>query len=87
VRIRLRLKTAIIASGKSQRRIGAEADPPIRKNRLSEIVQAWAKPTLQEMESLSRVLGDPDKDALFDVVETTSYTRNTIESTIGAIAY
>lgn len=53
--MRLGLKLKIIASGKSQRQIGAETGIP--ENRISEIVRGWADPRDTEMAELIRVLG------------------------------
>ena len=61
--MRLALKIAILASGKSQRQTAAAAG--LSENRLSEIVRGWADPRDDERESLARILSQP-APALFD---------------------
>ena len=53
--MRLHLKTAIWASGKSQRRVAAECR--LSENRLSEIVCGWVTPSVDEQQRLAQSLG------------------------------
>jgi transcriptional regulator with XRE-family HTH domain len=53
--MRLHLKTAIWATGKSQRRIAA--DTCISENRLSEIVCGWVGPSEDEKQRIADALG------------------------------
>lgn len=55
--MRLHLKTAIWATGKTQRRVAADIGMP--ENRLSEIVCGWATPTPAEQRKLAELLGRP----------------------------
>ena len=63
--MRLRLKTAILASGKTQRRVAADIGMP--ENRLSEIVRGWVTPSSDERERLVSALGQPVDDSLFAI--------------------
>src|SRR5687767_9120707 len=60
--MRLDLKIAILRSGKSQRRVAADAG--LTENRLSEIVRGWIHPSDDERARIAAVL-DADKVALF----------------------
>jgi len=62
--VRLRLKLAILAAGKTQRQIAAES-LHISENRLSEIVRGWVTPDADEKAMLAQVLGQPI-EVLFD---------------------
>ena len=53
--MRLGLKLAILAAGKTQRQTAAETKL-LSENRLSEIVRGWAEPRDDEKEALARVL-------------------------------
>lgn len=53
--MRLGLKLAILAAGKTQRQTAAETNL-LSENRLSEIVREWAEPRDDEKEALARVL-------------------------------
>jgi len=55
--MRIGLKTAILAAGKSQRKVASESG--MSENRLSEIVCGWTDPRDPEREALMRVLGCP----------------------------
>ena len=61
--MRVALKSAIFASGHSQRRVAALSGIP--ENKLSEIVRGWAMPSERERSALRSVLGVAD--AVFDV--------------------
>lgn len=61
---RLQLKIAIVAAGKSQRRVAA--DSGITENRLSEIVCGWAAPTSDEERRIATAVGG-SVDTLFRV--------------------
>lgn len=52
--MRVGLKTAIFATGKSQRQLAAAAGIP--ENRLSGIVRGWTEPRKAEREALMRAL-------------------------------
>lgn len=56
--MRMKLKLAIVATGKSQRQVAAETHR-ITENRLSEIVCGWIEPRADEKDALARVLGQP----------------------------
>jgi hypothetical protein len=62
--LRLPLKTAILASGKTQREIAHETRIP--ETRLSEIVRGWAEPRDAERDALARALNQ-DSGSLFTV--------------------
>lgn len=62
--MRLGLKLAIVAAGKTQRQIASETKL-LSENRLSEIVCGWAAPRDDEKEALARVLNQP-VSPLFD---------------------
>ena len=53
--MRLRLKFAILAAGKTQRETAAETNI-LSENKLSEIVRGWTDPRDDEKEALARVL-------------------------------
>ena len=61
--MRMRLKLAIVATGKTQRQIAAETHC-LTENRLSEIVCGWIEPREDEKAALASVLGQ-DVDLLF----------------------
>lgn len=61
--MRLNLKIAIVASGKSQRQIAAACDIP--ENRFSSIVRGWIYPREIEREAIAAALGKP-ADELFE---------------------
>ena len=73
--MRLALKIAILASGKTQRRVAADAG--LSENRLSEIVRGWADPRDVERLALAGVLGQP-ASALFDEPPQTARTQHTV---------
>jgi hypothetical protein len=54
----MRLKLAIVGTGKSQRQVAAETQR-VTENRLSEIVNGWTEPRDEEKAALARVLGQP----------------------------
>ena len=56
--MRMQLKLAIVAAGKSQRQVAAET-PRVTENRLSEIVNGWIEPRDEEKAAIARVLGQP----------------------------
>ena len=58
--MRVHLKTAIWATGKTQRRVAAENQ--FSENRLSEIVCGWATPTADERQCLASALGRPENE-------------------------
>ena len=58
--MRLNLKFAIVASGKSQRQIAATCSIP--ENRFSEIVRGWAEPRAREREAIAAALGKPEAE-------------------------
>lgn len=66
--MRLGLKMAIFATGKSQRQIASESGIP--ENRLSELVRGWADPRDEECSALIRVLACSadvfDRDAVVE---------------------
>jgi transcriptional regulator with XRE-family HTH domain len=61
--LRLNLKTAILATGKSQRQFAA--DHGFSENRISELVRGWAEPTDEEARKIARATRKPVAD-LFD---------------------
>ena len=61
--MRLHLKTAIWATGKTQRRVAA--DSCMSENRLSEIICGWVTPSGDEKLRLARTL-DRDPKTLFN---------------------
>jgi hypothetical protein len=63
----MKLKLALVASGKCQRRIAAETQR-VTENRLSEIVNGWIEPRDDEKGAIARVLDQPI-DLLFDEPE------------------
>ena len=63
--MRLRLKFAILAAGKSQRQVALETKNLVSENKLSEIIRGWTEPRDDEKEALARVLNQPI-DALFE---------------------
>jgi hypothetical protein len=65
--VRLNLKIAIVASGKSQRQIAA-ACGHIPENRFSAIVRGWIEPRDDERVAIAAALGKP-ADQLFEQVE------------------
>ena len=60
--LRLALKIAIWAAGKSQRQVGVECGIP--ENRMSDFVQGWRDPRPEERERLARALSCSE-DRLF----------------------
>ena len=56
--MRMRLKLAIVAAGKSQRQVAAEPQR-VTENRLSEIVCGWIDPRDDEKAAIARVLDQP----------------------------
>ena len=52
--MRLRLKVAILAAGKSQRQVALETNL-ISENKLSDIVRGWTEPRDDEKAALARV--------------------------------
>jgi transcriptional regulator with XRE-family HTH domain len=60
---RIKLKLAIVASGKSQRRIAT--DSQITENRISEIVCGWVEPTAVEQARIAAAL-NTTTDELFN---------------------
>jgi transcriptional regulator with XRE-family HTH domain len=52
---RPKLKMALVATGKTQRKIAAAGG--INERRLSDFVTGWASPTSAEARTLSRILG------------------------------
>jgi transcriptional regulator with XRE-family HTH domain len=62
--MRLRLKVAILAAGKSQRQVALETNL-ISENKLSDIVRGWTEPRDDEKAALARVLAQP-VDQLFE---------------------
>ena len=68
--MRLTLKFAILAAGKSQRQIGAECFIP--ENRLSDIVRGWREPRPDERARLARALGCSEDRLFTNVTETSS---------------
>lgn len=56
--MQMKLKLAIVGTGKSQRQVAAETER-LTENRLSEIVCGWIEPRADEKEALARVLGQP----------------------------
>jgi transcriptional regulator with XRE-family HTH domain len=61
--MRIGLKTAILAAGKSQRQVAAACGIP--ENRMSDIVRGWTDPRDEERERISTALGRP-VDELFE---------------------
>ena len=61
--MRLALKIAILAAGKTQRQVSAETRIP--ENRMSEIVRGWAEPRDDERAALAQALGRPVSAELF----------------------
>jgi len=57
--MKLELKLAILAAGKTQRQVAAECSPPLSENKLSEIVRGWTEPREDEKLALARVLNKP----------------------------
>ena len=57
--MRLNLKIAIVASGKSQRQIAAACNIP--ENRFSSIVHGWTDPRDAERAAIAAALGRPAK--------------------------
>ena len=57
--MRLALKIAFLAAGKSQREVGAECGIP--ENRLSDIVQGWREPRRDERAKLAAALHCPEE--------------------------
>lgn len=72
--MRLNLKVAVFASGKSQRAIAAACSIP--ENRFSEIVRGWAEPREHERQAIAAVLGKPINE-LFEVTSEPRHTRGT----------
>ena len=64
--MRLGLKIAILAAGKTQRQTAKRAKL-LSENRPSEIVRGWADPRDDEKEALARVLNQ-SVAVLFDVI-------------------
>lgn len=64
---RLQLKLAIVASGKSQRRVAS--DSGITENRLSEIVCGWVAPTPAERSRIASAVGQSAGLLFDDAVE------------------
>lgn len=62
--MRLRLKTAIWETGKSQRQIAAAAGIP--ENRLSTIINGWAKPRQAEREAIARAVNRSVRELFVD---------------------
>ena len=65
--MRLGLKLAILAAGKTQRQTAADTQL-ISENRLSELVRGWAEPRDDEKDALARVLHQP-VSVLFEDVD------------------
>jgi transcriptional regulator with XRE-family HTH domain len=60
--MRLRLKTAIWASRKTQRRLAVDLN--MSENRMSEIVCGWVTPTPEEQKRIADALNESE-DVLF----------------------
>ena len=60
--MRIALKMAILAAGKSQRQVAAQCG--IHENRFSEIVRGWTDPREGERKDIAAALGKP-ADELF----------------------
>jgi hypothetical protein len=56
---RLKLKLAIVATGKSQREVAAETRGVLTEDRLSQIVCGWIRPRDDEKAALASVLNVP----------------------------
>ncbi len=61
--LRLNLKTAILATGKSQRQFAA--DNGFSENRISELVRGWVSPSEDEARRIARATRKRTSD-LFD---------------------
>ena len=72
--MRLTLKLAILAGGKTQRQIAADAR--LSENRLSDIVRGWAEPRADEKQALAHVLNQ-DVGVLFDETRLGTNTEQT----------
>jgi transcriptional regulator with XRE-family HTH domain len=56
--MRMHLKLAILAAGKTQRQVAAETKL-LSENRLSEIVRGWVQPSDAEKKALAQSLNRP----------------------------
>ena len=80
--MRLNLKLAIVASGKSQRRVSAACG--ISENRFSAIVHGWVDPRDTERGVIAEMLGERVEE-LFEARQRTNNTnRRKIDTSVTA---
>lgn len=66
--MRLDLKLAILACGKSQRQVAHECG--ISEKRVSDIVRGWRSPTAAELQRIAAAVGrKPMSDALLETLQ------------------